>query len=262
MRAPIEGAVAVVTGAAGGIGAALGAALIEAGARHVALIDQNAERLNAVAAAIGGSSHCLDLSNGAAIAATVAGIEAQYGAIGLFCSNAGVLPVDPPDGNGASASDEDWAIGWAVNVMAHVHAARAVLPGMIARREGWLLNTVSAAGLLSQIGSAVYSTTKHAALGFAESLAIRHRDQGIGVSVLCPQAVATAMIADGALPGADGDGVLSAQEVAAAAIEGLRNGSFLILPHPQVRHYFAAKAADHDRWIGGMAKLRRRGLEQ
>jgi short-subunit dehydrogenase len=147
---------------------------------------------------------------------------------------------------------------WEVNVMAHVYGARAVLPAMIERGEGYLLHTVSAAGLLSQIGDAVYSTTKHAAIGFAESLAITHGDQGIKVSVLCPQGVATPMLAGLEQSPQAGDGILSPQVVADAVIEGLRAESFLILPHPQVLTYMQRKTADYGRWLGGMRKLRRK----
>jgi NAD(P)-dependent dehydrogenase (short-subunit alcohol dehydrogenase family) len=260
--ARIEGRVGVVTGAAGGIGAALAAALLGEGATHVAMLDRDGDRVRAAAANVGGSAYVVNVTEAGAVETAVAEIERDHGPVGVFCSNAGLLLPDPPGGHGASSEDQAWALGWAVNVMAHVHAAKAVLPGMIERGEGWLLNTVSAAGLLSQIGSAIYSTTKHAALGFAESLAIRHRDDGIGVSVLCPQAVETPMLAQGALPGAALDGVLSADDVAAIAMTGIREGRFLILPHPKVRDYVAGKAADHDRWIEGMARLRRRELDR
>ena len=253
----LEGKVAVVTGGANGIGRALAERFAREGTRHVAVADLDEAGARAVAEVIGGSAHRCDVSNEDHIRRLVAETEAAAGPIDLFCSNAGVVDPDPDIQNGASASNETWARAWGVNVMAHVYAARAVLPSMIARGEGWLLNTVSAAGLLSQIGSAVYSTTKHAALGLAESLAITHRDHGIGVSVLCPQAVDTAMAAGGTFLGADLDGVLSVEDVAEAAVRGLEEGRFLILPHASVKTYVANKAENHDRWIGGMAKLRR-----
>lgn len=258
--ARIEGRVAIVTGASGGIGRALAHAFADAGAAHVVLLDRDEAGLHEAAAAIGGTAMRVDVGDGAALRQAVARIEATIGPVGLFASNAGLFDADPANGHGASAPDDAWARGWAVNVMAHVFAARAVLPGMIARREGWLLQTASAAGLLSQIGSAVYSTTKHAAVGLATSLAIRHRSDGIGVSVLCPQAVATAMIANGPPPGAAGDGVLSPDAVAACAVAGMLAGRFMILPHEQVADYVRAKAADPDRWIAGMARLRAREL--
>jgi len=157
--------------------------------------------------------------------------------------------------NAASTGNDGWALGWGVNVMAHVYAARAALPGMIARGDGYFLNTVSAAGLLSQIGSAIYSTTKHAAVGFAESLAITQRHNNIGVSILCPQAVDTPMLG-GAAGSQNVDGVLSPADVAQSVVEGLEAETFLILPHPQVVTYMQRKTGDYDRWLRGMARLR------
>jgi len=187
----------------------------------------------------------------------VADLEARHRRIDLFCSNAGIGDGDPDKQNAASSPDEVWERAWAINVMGHVHAARAVTPGMAARGGGYLLNTVSAAGLLSQIGGAVYSTTKHAAMGFAESLAITHGDQGIKVSVLCPQGVDTAMLRQGGDNQPQNlDGVLTPDQVAETVIEGLAAERFLILPHPEVLTYMQRKAADYDRWLGGMRRLR------
>ena len=250
----------IVTVGASGIGAALARRFKAEGARHVTVADLDGEGAARVAAEIGGLGlHC-DVRREADIQRLVAETQ-RTGPIDLFCSNAGVISADPDFDNAASATNAVWQQGWEVHVMAHVYAARAVLPGMVARRQGWLLNTVSAAGLLSQIGSAVYSATKHAAIGFAESLAIAHKDHGIGVSVLCPQGVATAMTTGGFFAGADVDGVISAEDVAEAAVLGLREERFLILPHPRVAEYMKLKADNYGRWIGGMAKLRRRILE-
>jgi NAD(P)-dependent dehydrogenase (short-subunit alcohol dehydrogenase family) len=251
--------IVVITGAASGIGRALAARFVREQARHVVVTDLDEVGAERVASQLGprASARRLDVTAEHALAALVADVEAAHGPIDLFCSNAGVLPIDPDPANAASAPTDAWDLAWRVNVMAHVFAARAVLPSMIARKSGYFLHTVSAAGLLSQIGSAAYSTTKHAAIGFAESLAITHKDHGIRVSVLCPQAVDTAMITGQKMNGADVDGVISADDVASAAIDGLAKETFLILPHPSVATYVANKAAGYDRWIGGMAKLRR-----
>ncbi len=256
----IAGKVVVVTGGGGGIGRELALRAHREGAVHVAVADLNEDAARETAAAIGASAVAFrcDVSREADIQRLVRETEAAAGPIGLFCSNAGIIGMDPDFDNAASAPNADWERSWAVHVMAHVYAARAVLPGMIARRDGWLLNTVSAAGLLSQIGSAVYSTTKHAAIGFAESLAIAHKDHGIGVSVLCPQGVATGMTAGGFFAGADVDGVITAEACVDAAIAGLRAGKFVILPHANVADYTKLKAENYERWIGGMVKLRRR----
>ena len=201
----------------------------------------------------------------------VATVEKDVGPIDLFVSNAG---VGFGDANGSAASreggvipvDDRWETCWNINVMAHVYAARALLPRMIGRGGGHLVNVASAAGLLSQIGDAAYTATKHAAVAFAESLAITHGDQGIKVSVVCPQAVATRMIGfdddadsgDGGFGGNDVDGILSPDRVAEEIVTGIHAGRFLVLPHPQVSTYFQRKAADHDRWIAGMQRFRRK----
>ncbi|MEP6861799.1 MAG: SDR family NAD(P)-dependent oxidoreductase [Deltaproteobacteria bacterium] len=240
----IAGKVVVVTGGAHGIGRALVERFEREGAKHVVAVDLVGARR-------------VDVADSAAVATLVEEVERDQGPIDLFCSNAGILPIDADPNNAASTSELEWNRAWAVNVMAHVHAARALLPRMISRKSGYFLQTVSAAGLLSQIGSAAYSTTKHAAIGFAESLAITHKDHGIKVSVLCPQAVQTPMIEGQKMMGADIDGVITAEAVADAVIAGLREEKFLILPHPNVATYVARKAENYDRWIGGMAKLRR-----
>ena len=199
-----------------------------------------------------------DVSVESEIVALVEETERRFGPIDLFCSNAGIGIADGPGGMATSSPNRDWQRIWEVNLMAHVYAARAVLPGMIERGEGYLLNTSSAAGLLSQIGSAPYSTTKHAAIGFAESLAITHGDQGIRVSVLCPQGVATPMTAgQGDAPHAT-NGMLQPSDVAEAVVRDLEEERFLILPHPQVLTYIQRKTSDYDRWLSGMRRFRRR----
>lgn len=249
--------IVVVTGAGSGIGAALARAFAAHGAR-VVVSDRDAAAGESVANAIGGTAIAADVGREADIAALVHRTEAEIGPIALLASNAGILARDTDQANAASAPDGEWDRSWRVNVMAHVWAARAALPAMIARREGWFLQTVSAAGLLNIVGAAPYAASKAAALAFAESLAITHRDHGIRVAALCPQAVETAMIhGHEHMGGADVDGILSADEVAACALTGLAEGRFLILPHPRVAEYRANKAADYERWIGGMAKFRR-----
>lgn len=251
----------LVTGGAHGIGRALCQRFAREGATAVTVVDLDLEGAREVAAEIGGQALAADVSRTADIERVVAAAEQTSGPIDLLCSNAGVAFSDAPGWLATSQSDAQWERIWRINVMAHVSAARAVLPGMIRRGGGYLLHTVSAAGLLNQIGDAAYSTTKHAALGFAESVAITHGDQGIGISVLCPQAVTTRMFRGeefaAAAQAAKADGVLTPEEVAEAAVRGLETESFLILPHPQVLSYMQRKTADYDRWLRGMRRFRR-----
>ena len=254
----IKDKVVVVTGAASGIGAALCRRFHREEARAVVAADLDGDGARQVAAEIGGLGLQSDVALESDIVRLVQETEKQCGPIDLFCSNAGVAYQDEPEGTAASCSNENWQKAWEINVMAHVYAARAVLPGMIARGAGYLLNTVSAAGLLNQIGSASYSTTKHAAIGFAESLAITHGDDGIKVSVICPQAVATPMLGGLDNGGPQGvDGIMAPEDLADSVVAGLAVESFLILPHEKVRLYMQRKISDYDRWLKGMRRLRR-----
>lgn len=244
--------VIVVTGGAAGIGAALCRRFAAEGARGVVVADRDAEGARRVAAEIGGMAVEVDVASEAKVIRLVEQTTAHFGPIDLFCSNAGIATM-----GGVDASDADWQRTWDVNVMAHVYAARAVLPGMLVRGEGYLVQTASAAGLLTQIGSAPYALTKHAAVALAEWLAITHGDAGIGVSCLCPLGVETAMLRNA--PGGIGDhlraGAMTAEAVAEAVVAGIAEERFLILPHPEVAEYFRHKADDYDRWIRGMRRL-------
>lgn len=247
--------IAVVTGGASGIGEALCRRFHQEGAKGVVVVDMNEAGARRVADEIGGLAMTADVSEESDIQRVVRDTEEKLGPIDLFCSNAGISCADPS--HAASCDNDAWERIWAVNVMAHIYAARAVLPSMIERGDGYLLNTVSAAGLLSAIGSAPYSVTKHAAIGFAESVAISHGDDGIKVSVICPQAVRTEMTRDlNAGGSAGGDGMLEPEELAETTIQGIRNEQFLILPHPEVKTYIERKASDYDRWIKGMQRWR------
>lgn len=247
--------IVVVTGAASGIGRALAEAFAGAGAKLVVSADLNADGAEATARATGGVGIRTDVSREADIRALVETVEERHGPIGIFCSNAGILVTGGPE-----VVDETWQRIWDTNVMAHVWAARHVVPRMVARGGGYLLNTASAAGLLNQVGAAPYAVTKHAAVGFAEWLSITYGDKGIGVSVLCPQSVRTAMT-QGRESVAAIDGQLEPGPVADACLDAIRTGRFLVLPHPEVLEYMRRKTSDYDRWLGGMRRLNRRFAE-
>ncbi len=252
----LQGKHVVVTGGASGIGEALCRRFAADGARGVVVADIDQIGAKRVAGEVGGMGVSVDVSDEEQISELVETAENEYGPIDLFCSNAGILVV-----GGVDAANEEWQRIWDVNLMAHVFAARAVLPSMIERGEGYLLSTCSAAGLLSQIGSAPYAVTKHAAVALAEFLAITHGDQGIRVSVLCPQAVRTGMTAGSEGGGVAGvDGMLEPEEVAQIVVEGLADERFLILPHPTVQTYLRRKVDDYDRWLAGMRRLQSRFL--
>ncbi|MEU5671876.1 SDR family oxidoreductase [Micromonospora sp. NPDC047762] len=254
--------IVVVTGGAGGIGAALSRRFAAEGAAAVVVADLDADAARAVAEGIGPVAHAraLDVTDEEQVRALVADTEQRYGRIDLFCANAGVTT-----GGGVEVDDAGWDRAWRVNVLAHVYSARAVLPGMLVRGGGHLLHTCSAAGVLTAVGDAPYTATKHASVGFAEWLAITYRDRGIRVSALCPQGVDTPMLADGLADAhlgarvvAASGAVLTPDQVADAAVAGLAEERFLILPHPEVADYARRRAEDPDGWQAGMRKLIRR----
>jgi NAD(P)-dependent dehydrogenase (short-subunit alcohol dehydrogenase family) len=249
--------VAIVTGAGRGIGAALARRFAAEGAAAVVVADLDGDAAAAVAAECAATPAALDAGDAAAVTALVADVLDRYGRVDLFCANAGVT-----SGAGLDAEPADWERAWRVNVLAHVHAARAVLPSMLERGSGHLLMTCSAAGLLTAVGDAPYAVTKHAAVAFAEWLAITYGDRGIGVSALCPQGVDTPMLRDGLDAGhvgarvtAASGAVLTPEAVAEAVVAGLAEGRFLILPHPEVRTYLRHKTEDVDRWLAAMRRL-------
>lgn len=248
----VKDKIVVVTGAAGGIGAAMADCFAAAGAKRVVCADLNEAGAQAVAERIGGIAMGCNVGVEAEIAALIERTEAEVGPIDLFCSNAGILSI-----GGVEVPDAEWQRIWEVNVMAHVWAARHMVPRMSARGGGYLLNTASAAGLLNQVGSAPYGVTKHAAVGLAEWLALTYGDQGIKVSVLCPQAVRSEMTRGHEEGVAALDGMLEPEPVAQACLKAIEEETFLVLPHPQVLDYMRLKTADYDRWIGGMRKLNR-----
>lgn len=259
----VKDKVAIVTGAAGGIGAALATALVEAGA-HVVVSDLDEQRLTATAERLGAVAVAGDASSEATIDAMVAAAQEHFGPVDLFFANAGI-----GDGAGLEATEELWELAIDVNLLAHVRAARRLVPEWLERGSGYFVSTASAAGLLTQIGSAAYSVTKHGAVGFAEWLAVTYGDRGIGVSCLCPMGVDTDMLRTG-LTSTDGEGgrlaaaavtsageVLSPDEVADQVLAAVAEGAFLITPHADVREFLRRKSADHDRWISGMQRYRR-----
>ena len=255
----IAGRIAVITGAGSGIGRAMAQRFAAEGARKVVCVDRVDDSVAEVAQGIGdvATARTLDVTDEAGVAELIAEVERDFGTIDLLCSNAGIAV------RGDIETDNDsWEQSWQVNVMAHLYAARAALPRMLERGEGYLVNTASAAGLLTQIGSASYAVTKHAAVGLAEFLAINYADRGIGVSVLCPQAVRTAMTADTENGGVAGvDGMIEPEQAAEAVVDAVREERFLILTHPEVLTYMQRKTADYDRWIKGMRRLRERFIE-
>jgi NAD(P)-dependent dehydrogenase (short-subunit alcohol dehydrogenase family) len=261
----INDSILIITGGGSGIGEAIARDAAARGARHVVVADLHGEQAERVAAEIGGTGVELDVRDEQGIADLVARVEADHGPVDLFVSNAGVVTA-----GGVEESNDLLQLMWEVHVMAHIYAARAVLPSMISRGEGHLLSVASAAGLLMQLGSLGYSITKHAAVAVAEFIAVHHHHQGIRASVVCPQGVATNLLRnnpvapiDADIGSPDGqsaatrDGVLGPEVVAADALDGVEQERFLVLPHPEVADYYRNRADDPERWLGGMRKLHR-----
>jgi len=247
--------VVVITGGSGGIGRAMAKAFLDEGAKAVMLADLDPAAVQAAAAELGCDGMACDVTDEAQVVALVQATEDKHGPIDLFCSNAGA------GGQGLLIDAENavWQQQWELHVMAHVYAARAVLPGMIERGAGYLLNTASAAGLLAALGSGPYTVTKAAAVKLAEFIAITHGDDGIKVSVLCPQGVNTAM-APRRLGDGQTDGIIEPAQLARTVVETIREERFYVLPHPEVEAYVRRKGDDVDRWLTGMRRLRRRSL--
>ncbi|MCB1683420.1 MAG: SDR family oxidoreductase [Pseudomonadales bacterium] len=247
--------VAVITGGSGGIGRAMGRAFLAQGAQAVVLADLSEAAVTAAAAEVGCEGAVCDVTDEAQVVRLVQDTIGRHGRIDLFCSNAGA----GAQGLLTDAANEVWQQQWELHVMSHLYAARAVLPSMLERGEGYLLNTASAAGLLAAIGSGPYTVTKAAAVKLAEFLAITHGDEGIRVSVLCPQGVNTAM-APKSLGDGQTDGIIEPEVLAQTVVEALRDERFHVLPHPEVGDYVRRKGDDVDRWLLGMRRLRRRTM--
>ncbi|MEP4196293.1 MAG: SDR family oxidoreductase [Aliishimia sp.] len=246
-----------ITGGGSGIGAALAYKVAKLGAR-VIIADRNHDAAQSVAAQTDGLALACDVSEETNIQTMISEAESQIGPIDIFVSNAGLGRGDPS--HAASAPDEDWMLNWNVHVMAHVWAARALLPGMIERGHGYFVNVASAAGLLNQIGDAAYSATKHAAVSFAESISIAHGKDGIGVSVVCPQYVATPLIGLSEEDAKTRESLMTAADVADVVLLGISENRFLVLPHPQVADYTKLRGEDHGQWITGMQLLRAKAI--
>ena len=249
----LEGKIVVVTGAGSGIGKALVKKFISEGAKAVVAVDINAETSLQTASELGCIAMSADVAKEDDIIRIIEDTEKEIGPIDLFCNNAGIAI-----GESEQSSNKEWQAIWEINVMSHVYAARHLVPRMIKRGGGYFLNTASAAGLLNQIGGAAYGTSKHAAVGFGEWLAMTYAHQGIKVSLLCPQAVRTAMTAnaeDQGTKAAAGDGMMEPDQLADIVVEHLERDAFLILTHPEVKAYMERKSSDYDRWISGMNRL-------
>jgi len=247
----IEKKIVVITGGASGIGKAVAKRMVKENANAVFIADIDKKMLDQAATEIGAMPIQCDVSKENSIKNLVDKVENQSGPIDIFMSNAGIYTEGDEN-----TDDVEWTRNWSIHVMAHVYASRAVLPSMLKQKSGYLINTSSAAGLLTHVDSATYSTTKHAAIGFAEYLSINYGSEGIKVSVLCPQAVKTAMTLGREDSVASVDGMLEPDFLADVLIESVKNEEFLILPHPQVLTYMQRKAADYERWLSGMRRFK------
>jgi len=248
----LAGKVTVVTGAGRGIGAAMACRFAREGAQAVFVVDRDEEQARQIAAQCGGIAAVVDVTRESELQAIVSTVYDQFGRIDLFCSNAGIMQA-----GGLDVDDAQWQRAWEINFLSHVYAARAVVPRMVEQGGGYLLQTASAAGLLTQIGAAPYSVTKHAAVAFAEWLSITYHRQGVRVSCLCSQGVHTRMLDDSATAMAEllRPSALTPEQVADAVVRGIAEEQFLILPHPEVATYFQHKANDNERWLRGMRRL-------